>query len=180
MTVLSNVDIRENIELGTLKVHGFNKDTIRENGLDLTISEIYAIENPNYDNIYVDIHNQDPNRFRKEICNSGHILIRPYQFVLFSTKEIIELPSDIVGFCAIRSTIARSGLFAPSTIVDAGFCGALTIEVYNASNKHIILYPGDRFLHVILSYTKTPCDKPYSGLYQNQKIVTPPKSNIMS
>ena len=179
MSVLSNVDIRECLEFGSLRVYGLNKDTIRENGLDLTISEIYARENPDYDNSYVDIHDQDPNRFRKETCNSGNIIIRPHEFVLFSTNEIIEIPSDIVGFCAIRSTIARSGLFAPSTIVDAGFCGALTIEVFNASNRNIILHPGDRFLHVILSYTKTPCDAPYSGLYQNQKIITLPKKSIL-
>jgi len=179
MSVLSNVDIRECLEFGSLRVYGLKKDTIRENGLDLTISEIYAIENPDYDNIYVDIYNQDPNRFRKETCNTNSIIIKPHEFILFSTKEIIELPSDIVGFCAIRSTIARSGLFSPSTIIDAGFCGSLTIEVYNASNKHIILHPGDRFLHVILSYTKTPCDAPYRGLYQNQKIVTPPKKSIL-
>lgn len=177
--ILSNVDIRENLELGTLRVHGLTKDTIRENGLDLTISEIYAIENPDFEEKYVDIHNQNPNRFIKKICETGKIIIEPHQFVLFSTKEIIELPADIAGFCAIRSSIARSGLFAPSTIVDCGFSGALTIEVFNASQKNIILYPGDRFLHVILSYVKTPCDSPYNGFYQNQKIVTPPKSNIL-
>ena len=179
MSVLSNVDIRECLEFGSLRVHGLNKDTIRENGLDLTISKIYVKENPDYDNSYVDIHDQDPKRFRKETCTSGNIIIFSHEFVLFSTNEIIELPSDIIGFCAIRSTIARSGLFAPSTIVDAGFCGALTIEVFNASNRNVILHPMDRFLHVILSYTKTPCDAPYSGLYQNQKIVTLPKKSIL-
>ncbi len=181
MSVLSNVDIEENISIGKLKIQGMNKDTIRENGLDLTISEIYAIENPDYQNRFVDLHDQDPNRFKKiDTTNSGRfIIIYSHSFVLLSTKEYIELPSDIVGFCAIRSTIARSGLMIPMTIVDAGFKGTLTIEIFNASKKDIILYAGDRFLHVILEYTKTPCDKPYNGSYQNQKEVREPKSSIV-
>jgi dCTP deaminase len=180
MSILSNIDIEENLNLGILKVEGINKDTIRENGLDLTISEIYAIENPDYDEKYVNLHNQDPKRFKK-IDTSLHgrfIIIRSNSFVLLSTKEYIELPPNIVGFCAIRSTVARSGLIAPPTIVDAGFRGTLTIEIFNASRKDIILYAGDRFLHVVLEYTRTPCSKPYSGLYQGQDEVREPKQTI--
>ena len=44
MAVLSDLDIEENINIGVLKIHGMNKDTIRENGLDLTISETYSVE----------------------------------------------------------------------------------------------------------------------------------------
>lgn len=178
MSVLSNIDIEENIRLGTLKVYKLNKDTIREAGLDLTISEIYSIENPDYEGKYIDLHDQDPKRFRREISNNGMIIIRSGEFVLLSTIEFIEVPNNILGFCAIRSTIARSGIIAPPTIVDPGFHGTLTIEVFNASKKNIILHVGDRFLHLILEYTKTPCDKPYCGEYQGQKIVREPKRSV--
>ena len=178
MSILSNVDIKQEIEVGNLKLHGMNKDTIRENGLDLSIDNTYLIENFDYKNEFINIHNQEKERFMK-VHSENSLCILSHEFVLLSTKEIIELPNNIMGLCAIRSTIARSGLFCPMTIVDCGFHGALTIEVYNASSKNIILYPGDRFLHVVLSYTKNSCDKPYNGVYNNQKIVTPPKISIL-
>jgi len=180
MAVLSNVDIEENISIGKLKIQGMNKDTIRENGLDLSISEIYAIENPDYEDRLINLHNQNPLRFKKiDTSLSGRfIILKSHSFTLLSTKEFLELPSDIMGFCAIRSTIARSGLIAPPTIIDCGFKGTVTIEIFNASKKDIILYAGDRFLHVILEYTNSPCSKPYSGQYQGQNNVREPKRSI--
>jgi len=179
MTVLSNVDIEENISIGVLKIQGMTKDTIREAGLDLTISDTYSREVDFTDSIpdIIDLHEQPKERFEK--FTHKEIIINPKEFILLSTREIIELPNDIIGLCNIRSTIARSGIIAPPTITDPGFIGALTIEIFNASKRPILLHEGDRFLHLVLMYTKTACSKPYSGIYQNQKIVTPPKKSIL-
>ncbi len=180
MSNLSNENILEEIELGNLKVQGMNHETIRENGLDLRIDDVYARENPEYMEKTVDIHNQDPERFQKvDVSLGGFIIINSGEFVLLSTKEFIEFPNDIMGSCNIRSTVARTGLMCPPTIVDAGFRGNLTIEIYNTTKKDIIIHVGDRFLHVVLSYLKTPCSIPYQGKYQDQKKVTVPKASIL-
>jgi len=181
MAVLSDLDIEENINIGVLKIHGMNKDTIRENGLDLTISETYSVEVNkeilSLDSI-IDLHNQSPDRFKKLKAQDGKIIIEPKKFMLLSTREYIEVPTDIMGFCAIRSTIARSGILSPPTILDCGFCGTLTIEIFNASERPILIHVGDRFLHVVLQYTKTPSSKPYRGEYHKQDVVREPKRSV--
>jgi dCTP deaminase len=111
--------------------------------------------------------------------SSGEIILYPNQFMLLSTKEIIEVPNNIMGFCCIRSTIARSGILCPPTIIDCGFHGALTIEIYNTTKRPILLREGDRFLHVVFDYVNTPSSTPYCGKYQGQSIVTPPKQSIV-
>jgi dCTP deaminase len=178
MCILSNEDIKECIDLRVLNIYGMNEKTIRENGLDLTLSGTYAIESETYNEKVVDLHNQDVNRF-SVVKSDGKFILHPNQFMLLSTKEIISVPNNIMGFCAIRSTIARSGILCPQTVLDCGFSGALTIEVFNSTKKPIILTEGDRFLHVVLSFTKTPSSVPYCGMYQGQNIVTPPKNSIL-
>jgi len=74
----------------------------------------------------------------------------------------------------LRSTYARFGLYIPPTVVDAGFHGQLTIEIIG-SNLPVKIYPNQRFLHLIFVKTSSPVYKPYTGKYQKQTGVTPPK-----
>lgn len=176
---LSNEDIKECLNSNMLKIYGINRETIRENGIDLTLSKMYAIENDNIDkDEIIDMHNLKPDRFIT-IESDGKIILQPNQFMLLSTKEIIEVPNNIMGFCCIRSTIARNGIICPPTIIDCGFHGTLTIEIYNTTKKSIVLHEGDRFLHIVFDYVNTPSSTPYCGLYQDQETVTPPKRSIL-
>lgn len=179
MSTLSNEDIKICLNSGILKIHGMNEKTIRENGVDLTLSKVYAIENDNIDkNEIIDMHNLKEDRFIIKESN-GEIILYPNQFMLLSTKEIIEVPNNIMGFCCIRSTIARNGILCPPTILDCGFHGALTIEIFNTTKRPILLHEGDRFLHVVFDYVSTPSTTPYCGKYQGQMIVTPPQQSII-
>jgi len=60
-----------------------------------------------------------------------------------------------------------------NTVVDAGFEGNITIEVVNESPNTIVLKRGLRFLHLIL--VRAEGSAKYSGTYQGQRGVTPPK-----
>lgn len=92
-----------------------------------------------------------------------------HAFKLAWTREWIELPVELVGFCNLRSTLARMGMIIPPTIVDPGFRGQLAIGIINMSNSVVELREGERFLHLILAQCKGAL--PYSGKYQNQKQV---------
>jgi len=94
------------------------------------------------------------------------VRFKPREFKVAWTKEYIEFPVDLAGFCNLRSTYARQGLLIPPTVVDAGFKGHLVIEVYNANNYETILKKDTRFLHLILIECKGA--KPYQGRYQYQ------------
>lgn len=87
-------------------------------------------------------------------------------YALGLTFEYIALPNNLIGFCNLRSTLARLGLFIPPTVIDAGFEGRLVIEILGRIEllKDIV---GKRFLHVVFAETKTPSSG-YRGQYQGQ------------
>ncbi|ABP51621.1 MULTISPECIES: dCTP deaminase [Pyrobaculum] len=169
--ILANDELKRLISTGRLKVDPLYPDTVRENGLDLRIGGEYAIYA--YESTVVrpcDLETAKP-LFR--IVKSDEVVIPPRNFVLLTTEEYVKMPDDVVGFANLRSTLARYGLVIPPTIVDAGFEGNITIEVVNESPNTIVLKRGMRFLHLVLA--KAEGRAQYSGLYQGQRGVTPPK-----
>jgi len=170
MVVLARREILKYVEEGRLVIEPFSKEIVRENGLDLRVGNEYA----KFDNklvkrlnIIVDSKSiENITGVLTIIRTSDGILINPNERVLLTTLEYIKMPEDLVGFCCLRSTFARLGLFIPPTIIDAGFEGRLVIELIG-STIPVRLHVGDRFLHVVLVKTSSPTK--YMGKYQKQK-----------
>ena len=74
----------------------------------------------------------------------GHFLVVPaHQTVLGATLEFIKLPSDISGEILTKSSIARTFTVIESAPwIHPNYRGCLTLEIANASNTPILLYPG--------------------------------------
>jgi dCTP deaminase len=173
--LLSDRDIQALIRLGDLVVEPLLDDTVRENGLDLRLGRGYCLLRRRGDLVL------DPRRPPSpwELYDCGEageegILIPPGRRVLLHTLEYIRLPSYIAGLVNLRSTWARTGIYIPATVVDAGFEGQLTIEVVG-SEFPVRLYPGDRFLHLVLVRLSSPAARPYRGDYTGQTGVRLPK-----
>ena len=172
--ILSDRDIAWYLEKGLLRIEPLADDTIRENGVDLRLGgEVcrFRRDAPPLDT-------SQPLDYDKyyecEKVGEEGFTINPYEHLLATTMETICLPDDLVGLVNVRSTFARLGLYIPPTVIDAGFCGQVTIELIGSAFP-VRLYPGQRFLHVILVKTTSPVAKPYNGKYQGQQGVTPPK-----
>lgn len=148
--VLSGKDLQWYIERGKLKINPINDNTFQQNGVDLILEDIDVIPE-----------------------NNGNKYLGHHGFNLGVTKEIIELPDDLMAFVNIRSSMARLGFIIPPTVVDAGFKGSLTIEImYDHPRIENNRWPlGERFIHLIFVKTSSPCI-PYDGKYQNQKGIT--------
>ncbi|RLF22680.1 MAG: dCTP deaminase [Thermoprotei archaeon] len=172
--ILSDFDLKAYLRSGRLRVTPFDEEIIRENGLDLRIGdEIARFINSS---VVVDIENTRRSEIEEAyVVERGDVfIIEPYEHVLISTLEYIEMPPDLMGFVELRSTYARLGMLMPPTIVDASFRGQLTLEVRNGPFR-IKLKRGARFAHIIFAKLLNPVEKPYSGKYQGQKGVTLPK-----
>ncbi|TMI98509.1 MAG: deoxycytidine triphosphate deaminase [Alphaproteobacteria bacterium] len=66
------------------------------------------------------------------------------RFALVLTEEIVTAPKNALGFFSIRSRVKWKGLVNVSGFhIDPGFCGRLTIAVYNAGPTPIHLRRGD-------------------------------------
>lgn len=171
--ILARGEILKLIKDGSLSIEPFTEDVVRENGLDLRVGNEYAIYA--FENQVIDPCELEYTRHLFSIVEAkdGRIIIPPRSFALLTTMEYVKFPRDVIGFCNLRSTLARYGLGIPPTIIDTGFEGNITIEVINNSGNYIILRPGMRFLHVVLA--KTIGEAKYEGKYLGQRGVTPPK-----
>ena len=170
--ILSDRDIRGLISLGELVVEPLGSDTVRENGLDLRLGRGYC-------RLRATGRVLDPGEpfDAREFYDCGEadsIVVGPGERVLLHTLEYIRLPPYLAGLVNLRSTWARTGIYIPATVVDAGFEGQLTIELIGSSFP-VRLRPGDRFLHLVLVRLSSPAQNPYKGRYQGQVGVTLPK-----
>jgi dCTP deaminase len=115
-----------------------------------------------------------------EIDESGVFMLHPGEFVLGSTLERVGVPDDLVARVEGKSSLGRLGLLIHSTagFVDAGFEGHITLELSNAANLPITIYPGMKIGQISFLEMTTPAEHPYGSAttgskYQGQRGPTP-------
>ncbi len=175
--ILSDFDLKNMIREKRIVVKPFAEEIIRENGLDLRLADEIAYHNEELGEDFV-LDPSNPEHVKKIYViekKKEVLLLKPKTQVLLSTIEHIELPDHIIGFVELRSTWARHGLVMPPTIIDAGFKGTITLEVYNSAPYAIAIKPKVRFAHVIFAATMNKVKNAYSGSYLNQKGIFIPK-----
>ncbi len=95
------------------------------------------------------------------------LVLPPHGFSLASTVEYFEIPNDLIAVLHDKSTMARKGLSVFNTVLENGWCGWLTLELANKSDKHLRIEAGQPIgqllFHRIEGYAA-----PYSGKYQGQ------------
>jgi dCTP deaminase len=107
------------------------------------------------------------------------IVLPPHQFILGSTAETVNIPSDLVASIEGKSSLARLGLFVHVTagFIDPGFRGKVTLELFNANERWIRLRPGLHICQIAFTSLSSPAARPYgskglSSHYQDQTEVT--------
>lgn len=101
-------------------------------------------------------------------------VIHPRDFVLASTLERVELPSNLAGRLEGKSSLGRLGIVIHSTAgkVDPGWKGNLVLEITNIGTVPIMLYPGMRVCQLLFEQISSPTtaytDRE-SSKYKNQE-----------
>lgn len=167
--ILSDVDIRESLNnIGGLKVFPLVKDSIQPASIDLHLGDEFTLIAKSKEPVDI-FDSDDCNTFRAK-----SFTIYPKSFILATTKEEVYIPYSLTAFIEGRSSIGRKGLFIHNAgYVDPGFQGQITLELFNCSNRPIIIHEGISICQMVLSYLDNPCAKPYSGRYQFQRGTTP-------
>jgi dCTP deaminase len=149
--ILSDICIQDAIRKKELIVEPFSADRLTSNGVDLTIGA-----------------------FNDCSLRQDTFVLPPECHTLIGTKEHLELPNDLCAQVWIRSSLARKGLLASFGIVDCGYKGTLTLSMYNASDKDIVLRLDQPIVQVCFIRLTSKAEKPYSersGNYQNSNGV---------
>lgn len=91
------------------------------------------------------------------------MVVHPGEFVLGTTLETLDVPSDMVARIEGRSSYARLGLIphAAAGFVDPGFRGKITLEIQNLGNVPITIYPEERFCQVVFETMTSEAENPY-------------------
>lgn len=94
--------------------------------------------------------------------------IYPLEFLLASTVEYVEIPRGVLGEVIGKSTNARLGLSIENAgLIDPGFEGNITLELFNQSQKKINLKEIPLIAQLRLQNTELYGEL-YNGHYQGQ------------
>jgi len=157
------------------------KKQLGSTSLDVRLGTTFQTYQPNQSGVVDFIHQQSVDNIRanssiRDLDFLDSIVIAPGQFVLAHTMEYIGLPENIGAQLEGRSSFARLGIQVHMTanLIDPGFHGAATFEIYNAGPNPIRLYPGYRIgqlrffecLKPLNPYNKKT-DAKYKGLLEH-------------
>lgn len=148
----------------------FHQNNLQAHSYDCLLDNRFKVATyDNYKKSWNDITIDDPKK---------DLVIKPGRFILASTVEYFCLPRDIVGFVQGKSTIGRNGLEIQNAgLIDAGFSGSVTLELYNMAPWPISLTPGMKICQIHFTRTDKSKIKHYDeiGSYNGQKGPREPK-----
>ncbi|GAA1908558.1 dCTP deaminase [Streptomyces sodiiphilus] len=181
--LLSDKDIRTEIDAGRVGIDPFDPAMIQPSSIDVRLDRYFRVfENHRYPHIDPSVEQPDLTRMIEPLGDEPFIL-HPGEFVLASTYEVVSLPDDIASRLEGKSSLGRLGLLTHSTagFIDPGFSGHVTLELSNVATLPIKLWPGMKIGQLCMFRLTSPAEHPYgsSGTgsrYQNQRGPTPSRS----
>ncbi|GAA2817216.1 dCTP deaminase [Kitasatospora sp. CM 4170] len=181
--LLSDKDIRAEIDKGRVVIDPFDPAMIQPSSIDVRLDRFFRVfENHRYPHIDPSEEQPDLTRLVEPEGDDAFIL-HPGEFVLASTYEVITLPEDVASRLEGKSSLGRLGLLTHSTagFIDPGFSGHVTLELSNVATLPIKLYPGMKIGQLCLFRLSSPSEHPYGSerygsRYQGQRGPTPSRS----
>ncbi len=181
--LLSDKDIRSEIESGRVGVDPYEPKMIQPSSIDVRLDKFFRVfENHKYE--VIDPSKEQPELTREiEVGNNEHFILHPGEFVLASTYEVVTLPDDIAARLEGKSSLGRLGLLTHSTagFIDPGFSGHITLELSNVANLPVKLFPGMKIGQLCLVKLSSAAENPYGSAiygsrYQGQRGPTASRS----
>ena len=189
--VLSDRTIIRYNKKGLLIEGELSPNQIQPNSIDLTLADTFKILKSN-DTVFCDhvIDPRDPIKYESGVFRDDPVpdgsamvpgmkwyLLEPKSFCLMASREVLNIPNGILSFVQGRSSIARLAIQTEQAgLIDAGFRGTITFEVFNQSEYPILLFSGMRIAQVYFfkaQYAKTVYGDMHKGSkYFNQQEAT--------
>ena len=181
--LLSDRDIRAEIQSGRVQVEPYDQTMIQPSSIDVRLDRYFRVfENHKYSVIDPSVEQSELTR-EVEVGPKEFFVLHPGEFVLASTYEVISLPDDLAGRLEGKSSLGRLGLLTHSTagFIDPGFSGHITLELSNVANLPVKLFPGMKIGQLCLIRLSSPAEHPYGSAlygsrYQGQRGPTPSRS----
>ncbi len=183
--VLSDRTIREQIKAGRIVVRPFDEQDLQPASVDLHLDRRVLVFR-NSTEPYIDLRKPQADLTEPlDIPDDRPFILHPGEFVLGSTLEHIEIPTDIVARLEGKSSLGRIGLLIHSTAgyVDPGWKGHLTLELTNVARLPVTLYYAMPIGQISFLHMTTPVERPYGSKdlgsrYQGQTDPTASRAHL--
>lgn len=183
--VLSDRDLAKELANGRLVVEPYDERMLQPSSIDVRLDRYFRVfVNSKYTHIDPAVQ-QDELTSLVEVDDDEPFVLHPGEFVLGSTFERLQLPDDLAGRLEGKSSLGRLGLLTHSTagFIDPGFAGHITLELSNAANLPITLWPGMKIGQLCLLRLTSPAEHPYGSAragsrYQHQRGPTPSRAYL--
>ncbi|MDD5145023.1 MAG: hypothetical protein PHW72_02790 [Candidatus Pacebacteria bacterium] len=143
-------------------------------GFDIRIGELYKIEGKGFMGV---TERETP---RMELIakfkegKTVKVSLEPETYYLMKTIEKVNMPMDLLAISTPRSTLFRSGVYIFGGQVPPGYCGELSMGIYNFRKEPFDLEMGARVLHIMFSEVEGESNL-YKGQWQGGRITTEEK-----
>lgn len=97
------------------------------------------------------------------------LIINPKQQVLASSIEHFNMPTDVMAEVKDKSTWIRRKITLGNTVIEPGWRGWLTLELFNAGDVPMLIDAGSPIAQIVFEPLDLPAELPYDGKYQDQK-----------
>jgi dCTP deaminase len=148
--ILSDRDLRERLERGDIKIEPLLDAgiQIQPASIDLRLGLDFQTFNFTQQAL---VDPMDPKSFahlttQVRLAENESFIVHPGEFILATTLERVEVPTDLVARLEGRSSVGRLGIVIHSTAgyIDPGFQGTITLEISNLGRLAVALYPSIR------------------------------------
>jgi dCTP deaminase len=171
---LSDSDVLESLKSDSgIKIYGLDEAELEKRvkgwSIDLTLSNsYYRVKRKYYDRIFdlaYRYENDVMDRFvEKKASESEGIFMRPGEFILASSAELLQLPSGIVGLVSGRSSYSRLGISVElsQVIIQPGHNDLIPLQITNNLPYPVIIYPKMLIAQVVFFRTISDSERNYS------------------
>lgn len=164
--------IMEKVEGHRPLIEPFNPEQLSPASYDVRLGNDFKVFQRD-DTESIDL--KDPVDITKDvhIPDNGFFLLHPGEFILGVTKEVVNMPDDLVSRIEGKSSVGRLGLMVHVTAgyIDPGFVGAITLEMTGLHPLPIKLRPGKLIAQLSFHQMTSPAREPYKGRYQGDRTV---------
>lgn len=163
MSLLTDSELRKEIELGLFKVEPYADELVQPASIDLRLGRRFLTFNADAVDAIDPSIRQIGLVGLEEHADNQPFILHPGQFVLGGTFEKITMPVDLAARIEGKSSLGRLGLMVHSTagFIDPGFRGSITLELSNVNALPIKLWPGMLIAQLCVLRTTGSVSRPY-------------------
>lgn len=179
--ILSDRDIMQEVANGSLRfIPPIDNTRISPSSLDLRLSNQFTVLRPQPPGVEVIVDlPRTPNL--EEVIQSyadvinvpdgDYLVLRPGDFVLAYTRELVEVPNYLAARVEGRSSYARLGISVHQTAptIHATFRGQIRLEISHSGRLACRLYPGERICQMVIERLSSPAESSLQSPFQEQR-----------